>query len=324
MPTRDMKLQRPGPKPVVSTRTSTKGKQRTSRGRTPRACDRCRIKKAKCDGGQVCKTCRAGDTPCAYSARRREARNYYCQMREVTDKALQRLYWACREGTGFPGDIPDQSTNIVSTTAILKGLGLIKPDFDEFELPKDSDQPVSLIDGPTGSEHHPRSTKPGGSEELDDHQSIMSLHSTISSPHISSEHAITTSSHRSMSRVTTSNEEIDMKEQFVAFSPSSKPIRPGRSISNPFFHTAETITEPQHTDIDAYLDTSFCSPPSTAPQSSFDNTYQQSMPFPNVPPIAAIQLSLGPSQQSPPALIRDSFLSPWPGYLSVAHQAVAI
>jgi hypothetical protein len=41
------------------------------------------------------------------------------------DEALQRLYWACRSNSGFPGDIPDESHGPPSTTAILDALGLI-------------------------------------------------------------------------------------------------------------------------------------------------------------------------------------------------------
>lgn len=48
-------------------------------------------------------------------------------MREVIDEALQTLYWACREGRGFPGTIPDESSGHVSTDAILNGLGLTPP-----------------------------------------------------------------------------------------------------------------------------------------------------------------------------------------------------
>lgn len=51
-------------------------------------------------------------------------------MQDVMDEALQRLYWACREGRGFPGLIPDESSGRVSTDAILRGLGLNPPPVD--------------------------------------------------------------------------------------------------------------------------------------------------------------------------------------------------
>jgi len=66
-------------------------------------------------------------------------------MQEVMDEALQRLYWACREGRGFPGAVPDESGGRVSTDAILRGLGLSPPTMDgvaglegSSELPLDS------------------------------------------------------------------------------------------------------------------------------------------------------------------------------------------
>ena len=54
----------------------------------------------------------------------------YWGMQDVIDEALQRLYWACRQGRGFPGTIPDESSGRVSTDAILRGLGLSPPSVD--------------------------------------------------------------------------------------------------------------------------------------------------------------------------------------------------
>ncbi|KAL2404829.1 hypothetical protein ABEF93_007827 [Exophiala dermatitidis] len=103
----------------------------TSR-RTSRACDRCRVKKAKCDGNLTCKTCHQSKSDCKYTARRgREARNYYWRMQSVTEEALQRLYWASRRRTGFPGTVCDESKGYVTTDEILRGLGLVVPDLDE-------------------------------------------------------------------------------------------------------------------------------------------------------------------------------------------------
>lgn len=48
-------------------------------------------------------------------------------MQQVMDEALQQLYWACRRKFGFPGEIPDESTGVITTDAILKGLGFMVP-----------------------------------------------------------------------------------------------------------------------------------------------------------------------------------------------------
>ncbi|KEF61405.1 uncharacterized protein A1O9_02971, partial [Exophiala aquamarina CBS 119918] len=102
--------------------------QSKTRIRIGRACDRCKLKKSKCDGNNPCSGCKASDSVCEYSARRRrEARDWYWEMRDIVDEALQSLYWACREGRGFPGVIPDESNGHVSTDAILRGLGFVPP-----------------------------------------------------------------------------------------------------------------------------------------------------------------------------------------------------
>lgn len=58
----------------------------------------------------------------------------YWGMQDVIDEALQRLYWACREGRGFPGVVPDETNGRVSTDAILRGLGLSPPPVERRPL----------------------------------------------------------------------------------------------------------------------------------------------------------------------------------------------
>ena len=48
-------------------------------------------------------------------------------MRDITDEALIRLYWASRNGTGFPGEVPDETGEKLTVNAILQGLGLTEP-----------------------------------------------------------------------------------------------------------------------------------------------------------------------------------------------------
>ncbi|KAL2434760.1 hypothetical protein ABEF95_005684 [Exophiala dermatitidis] len=106
-----------------------KAKQRTSR-----ACDRCRLKKAKCDGAVECENCRFSQTPCVYTARKgREARRYYLEMHEVMEEALHRLYWHCRNGSGLPGPNPAQfeRNGSITTSSILESMGLTPPILDE-------------------------------------------------------------------------------------------------------------------------------------------------------------------------------------------------
>ncbi|KAL2401340.1 hypothetical protein ABEF93_005176 [Exophiala dermatitidis] len=120
--------------------------QSKSRVRIGRACDRCKLKKSKCDGNTPCSSCVASDSPCEYSVRRRrEARDWYWGMQDIIDEALQRLYWACRQGRGFPGVVPDETNGRVSTDAILRGLGLSPPPVDRLGL--GTTQSDSALDG---------------------------------------------------------------------------------------------------------------------------------------------------------------------------------
>jgi len=75
-------------------------------------------------------------------------------MREVTDKALQRLYQACQSNTGFPGDIPKESHSSPSTNEILNALGLTPPslkDMGSSETPQGS-IPTSPLNAATHAE----------------------------------------------------------------------------------------------------------------------------------------------------------------------------
>ena len=136
-------------------------------------------------------------------------------MREVTDNALQRLYWACRGGTGFPGQVPDESQSPVTTSDILKGLCVVKPDFDEFNLPRNTDQAIYTANAASEKDPPFQVIKPRDEEELDDGGSTASMHSSC---------------HRSRSVSATHNLEINMKEQFAVFLPGTKPVLADRRM----------------------------------------------------------------------------------------------
>lgn len=57
-------------------------------------------------------------------------------MRDITNEALRRMYFACRDRSGFPGKMPagcDDDDADISIHAILQGLGLIPN--NEQEIP---------------------------------------------------------------------------------------------------------------------------------------------------------------------------------------------
>ncbi|OAL19961.1 hypothetical protein AYO22_09488 [Fonsecaea multimorphosa] len=81
----------------------------------------------------------------------------YWGMQDVIDEALQRLYWACRQGRGFPGVIPDESSGRVSTDAILRGLGLSPPAVDNTRMAASRSDSVLETQNPL---HRPQSYHP--------------------------------------------------------------------------------------------------------------------------------------------------------------------
>lgn len=60
------------------------------------------------------------------------------QMRDITNEAIRRMYVACKNNSGFPGQLPPQhegdDDGDVSIHAILQGLGLISN--DETDTPQ--------------------------------------------------------------------------------------------------------------------------------------------------------------------------------------------
>ena len=96
-------------------------------------------------------------------------------MREVMDEGLQRLYWACRSTSGFPGDVPDESQGPPSTTAILSALGLKIPSLQDTgpseNIQKSVDVfPSNFINYAEGSRRRAQTvpSSPGGSSMQDE------------------------------------------------------------------------------------------------------------------------------------------------------------
>ncbi|KIV87005.1 hypothetical protein PV11_02578 [Exophiala sideris] len=119
-----------------------------SKRRTPRACDRCRIKKSKCNGATKCSKCIETRSKCTYTMRRgRESRNHDIHMLEIMDKALQRLYWACRNQEGLPGNLVLSCKANITTKDILEGLGFDVSELHEADTRKlSTDTAVSSLE----------------------------------------------------------------------------------------------------------------------------------------------------------------------------------
>ncbi|KIW61399.1 hypothetical protein PV05_01526 [Exophiala xenobiotica] len=291
--------------------------------RTRRACDRCRLKKAKCDGGVKCGTCKANNSACTYTARRgREARSYYCRMREVLDEALQRLYWACRHKMEFPGEIPDESTGVVTTEAILNGLGLTTPDQD------DSTSPVTLTQHQSSTEHddtHEKGqllvTPPAESGfAQNEYSAIPQTPMTISpSTYARQISTVSPSLHSPTSSKVDLNLSMDTQPQDILESPqmSTCEPHPRLELQPALKGPGPGLNADSYLDVDAFLDTSSC---------DFPNTFQPADNFGEAmhwePRLQQAQKFYLPEQQAVEGTVSDGYLSPWPGSLAAAYQSV--
>ncbi|KIV82132.1 hypothetical protein PV11_04261 [Exophiala sideris] len=284
--------------------------------RTPRACDRCKIKKSKCDGALKCKTCKASGSVCAYTARRgREARTYYCQMRGVMDEALQRLYWACRQKKNFPGDIPDEGTGVVTTDAILKGLRLSETAFDGLRRP---DQVEGNCDH--DNSHHQTLTSPTDPDHIHNDVAASTSQSSVASPANYSQRLLASPPLRLPSPIEPGfNIDMDMHSQTVLPSPQASArglthtmprLVPGTEISADGNYGGDSCL-----DVDAFLDTSSCT--ISSEDETFDN-FAGAMLWDSGSPRPPHLVD----QQSLPGTFGDSYLAPWPGSLAAAYKTV--
>jgi hypothetical protein len=246
----------------------------------------------------------------------------YCQMKEATDTAIQQLYWACRRKQGFPGQIPDESSGQISTTDVLRGLGLLGDDFEDLDVPREIDTQAPEPTQPF-RELLSRDTKSSQQRET----SISPMEESKNSPFFERS-SPTLAEHSRHAQHLTSSGEIDMKDQFIAFSPKrsshavsessardSSGFPPPQTFNQRFEYNTVFLSE---TDgFDAFLNTSCCAPsniPGTTPM--FDNTMADTPPLLQPSPVKPS------SHASSAPLLSDSFLHPWPGSLAAAQQTV--
>nr|AUD11413.1 Zn2Cys6 transcriptional regulatory protein [Talaromyces pinophilus] len=108
---------------------------RTKRKHVQRACERCRVKKAKCDGLQPCSRCVTYNQACIFRDRKVTEEKVYSRgfvemliaQQAVHLQALRDLYKRCVRREGFPGSpLQESIQGYPGTHAILDRLGLIK------------------------------------------------------------------------------------------------------------------------------------------------------------------------------------------------------
>ncbi|KAJ5948120.1 hypothetical protein N7466_001135 [Penicillium verhagenii] len=127
---------------------------RVKRKHVLKACDRCRVKKTKCDGKQPCNRCSVYNHPCLFRERKATQTKVYSrgfvEMLEshhsLVVKALQKLYKFCITNEGFPGDpLEEAPDGHPLTHAILDRLGLIKQAEENADEPDEDSEDLRYL-----------------------------------------------------------------------------------------------------------------------------------------------------------------------------------
>ncbi|KAJ5161860.1 hypothetical protein N7492_007252 [Penicillium capsulatum] len=127
---------------------------RVKRKHVLKACDRCRVKKTKCDGKQPCNRCSVYNHPCLFRERKATQTKVYSrgfvEMLEshhsLVVKALQKLYKFCINNEGFPGEpLAEAPDGHPLTHAILDRLGLIKQAEENADEPDEDSEDLRFL-----------------------------------------------------------------------------------------------------------------------------------------------------------------------------------
>jgi hypothetical protein len=194
----------------------------------------------------------------------------YYYMREVTDKALQRLYQACRSNTGFPGDIPDESHGLPSTNEILNALGLTPPSLEDMGSTETLQE--SIPTSPLNAAIHSNLSKTQHPQLILPTQTSIAQDEHLSPPTHSPSHmeslAQSPSPRRTLAAApplrSATPPEMDMCEQFLsAVSESSSQGSDSGAVEEEYSyigHLANSVF-----DLNIYLETSSFSIPTSGP-----------------------------------------------------------
>lgn len=118
---------------------SMESSQDNVRKRVCKACDRCRLKKSKCDGANPCSRCKADNAICVFGERKKSQDKVYPkgyvemleQQQAQLVAGLRELYSRLQSGQGWPGQpLPEAQGGHPLTHDILERLDLLHPTSD--------------------------------------------------------------------------------------------------------------------------------------------------------------------------------------------------
>ncbi|OQN95285.1 hypothetical protein B0A48_18648 [Cryoendolithus antarcticus] len=111
----------------------------TPRTRVRKACDRCRLKKGKCDGLFPCNRCKDDDSICAFSQRRIDRNRVYTRSHiELLERqhwqlvaGIREMYKRLQQADALPVTASNDSSKTLDIHSVLHSLGVVHEDCDE-------------------------------------------------------------------------------------------------------------------------------------------------------------------------------------------------
>lgn len=242
------------------------------------------------------------------------------------DEALQRLFSACYHNTGFPGQLPQHANDPPSTNDILKGLGLIPPEFDDetidpsmrsttttthFSSNIASERSISPVCEPRVVQSPPCLLPSLGQDDSPPSRSSSRLNqpsSLPSAPSVSHSLALPPPS-----------PPLDIQAQVRRMTSVSN-SRPAVTTREASQTASEVHDNPvKLLNMENFIDLTLCAMPMNSVDPLSDPTLF-TMPD-NMPDFGYSPLACDPLSQ--PVLATDSFLAPWPGSLATAHHGMS-
>jgi len=236
------------------------------------------------------------------------------------EEALQRLYWACRRRLDFPGNIPDEFRGVVTTAAVLEGLGIKVPGLDETGATQGLRKSVQPYETRTQTRSQPSlrvDTSPAQAFAATGHHL----------PAETSLDALTAAYDRKSSSSTATSFEVatpnamDVYEQFAMFAQPSMCAQHSRipSIDSTAHASCYEDAIKPLLQVEPFLDMSSCTAPVCA---SSTREFCKALQLDMHPEVSTDHLAHFQNDRYTSGTMCDTFLAPWPGSLAATYRSV--